>query len=125
MKKIYITSPLYYVNASPHIGHAYTQIGCDTASRFFRIAGFDTYFMTGTDEHGEKIEEASLAAGYKKGSEKDFVDSIVPRFKELWGDLNIKFDFFIRTTDSFHEKTVGRVLEMMKSKDDIYKGQYK
>ncbi len=124
MKKLYITSPLYYVNASPHIGHAYTQVACDTANRFFKMAGFQTYFMTGTDEHGEKIEEASLKAGYEKGREKDFVDSIVPHFKELWKDLNIEFDFFIRTTDPSHEKTVQNVLEIMKSKDDIYKGLY-
>lgn len=125
MKKMYITSPLYYVNASPHIGHAYTQIGCDTANRFFKMAGFETYFMTGTDEHGEKIEEAALRAGYEKGKEKDFVDSAVPHFKELWKVLNIEFDFFIRTTDSSHEKTVQKALEIMKSNQDIYKGQYK
>lgn len=125
MKKIYITSPLYYVNASPHIGHAYTEVACDAAARFFKMMGREVYFMTGTDEHGEKIEEATLKAGYEKGRERDFVDSIVPRFKELWKDLNIKYDFFIRTTDSIHEKTVQKVLEIMKSKDDIYKGQYK
>lgn len=124
MKKIYITSPLYYVNAKPHIGHAYTQVACDAANRFFKLAGFETYFMTGTDEHGEKIEEAALKAGYEKGREKEFVDSIVPRFKELWKDLDIKFDFFIRTTDPEHEKTVQKILEIMKSKHDIYKGRY-
>ncbi|UCD54596.1 MAG: methionine--tRNA ligase [Candidatus Omnitrophota bacterium] len=124
MKKLYITSPLYYVNASPHIGHAYTQIACDTINRFFKMAGFQTYFMTGTDEHGEKVEKAAVKAGYEKGREKDFVDSVVPHFKELWKDLNIKFDFFIRTTDPSHEKTVQKILEIMKSKDDIYKGHY-
>lgn len=124
MEKLYITSPLYYVNASPHIGHAYTQVACDTASRFFKMAGYETYFMTGTDEHGEKIEEAALKAGYKKGREKDFVDSIVPHFKKLWKDLNINFDFFIRTTDPSHEKCVKEVLKIMKSKEDIYKGRY-
>lgn len=125
MQKRYITTPLYYVNASPHIGHAYTQVACDAANRFFKMSGFQTYFMTGTDEHGEKIEEAALKAGYEKGREKDFVDSIVPHFKKLWKDLNIKFDFFIRTTDSMHKKTVQKVLEIMKSKGDIYKGQYR
>lgn len=87
--------------------------------------GVEAYFMTGTDEHGEKIEEAALRAGYEKGKEKDFVDSIVPRFKELWKTLNIKFDFFIRTTDSLHEKTVQNMLETMKKRGDIYKGMYK
>lgn len=124
-EKIYITSPLYYVNASPHIGHAYTQVACDAANRFFRMSGSGTYFMTGTDEHGEKIEDAARKAGYEKGREKDFVDSVVPRFKKLWKELNINFDYFIRTTDPRHEKAVKRVLEIMKSKDDIYKGTYK
>ena len=124
MKKFYITTPLYYVNASPHIGHAYTQVACDAVSRFYRMLGYDTFFMTGTDEHGEKIEEAALQAGYEKGRERDFVNSIVPQFKKLWKDLDIKFDFFIRTTDAFHEKAVERVLEIMKSKGDIYKGKY-
>ncbi len=125
MKSVYITSPLYYVNASPHIGHAYTQVACDTARRFFKMAGFECYFMTGTDEHGEKIEEAAFKAGFEKGREKDFVDSIVPHFKNLWKELNIEYDFFIRTTDPFHEKTVQEVLNIMKSKGDIYKGEYK
>ncbi|MFC1576111.1 methionine--tRNA ligase [Candidatus Omnitrophota bacterium] len=125
MKKKYITSPLYYVNAAPHIGHAYTQVACDAMNRFFKMAGLETFFMTGTDEHGEKIEEAALKAGYEKGREKDFVDSIVPGFKELWKTLNIKYDFFIRTTDPFHEKTVQSLLETMKASGDIYKGQYK
>ncbi len=121
---MYITTPVYYVNASPHIGHAYTEIACDAASRFFRLSGVDTYFLTGTDEHGEKIEEATLKAGYKKGEEKKFVDSIVPRFKELWNTLGIKFDSFIRTTDPAHEKTVQKVLDLMKEAGDIYKGKY-
>lgn len=125
MKKFYITTPLYYVNASPHIGHAYTQVACDAVSRFFKLDGFDTYFMTGTDEHGEKIEEAAAGAGYEKGNEKSFVDSIVPHFSELWETLNIKYDFFIRTTDPIHEKTVQEFLKIMRSKEDIYKGKYK
>ena len=124
MKKVYITSPLYYVNASPHIGHAYTQVACDAASRFFKAAGCEVYFTTGTDEHGEKIEEAALAAGYEKEREKDFVDSIVPRFKELWKLLNVEYDFFIRTTGEAHEKTVQKFLETMHASGDIYKGKY-
>jgi len=125
MKKFYITTPLYYVNASPHIGHAYTQVACDTVARFKRLSGCDVYFMTGTDEHGEKIEEAALEAGFEKGKEKEFVDSIVPRFKKLWKELNIESDFFIRTTDQIHKNAVKKLLEIMKSKDDIYKGQYR
>ncbi len=122
--KTYITSPVYYVNASPHIGHAYTQVACDVLSRFARLNGHDTYFLTGTDEHGEKIEEATLKAGYDKGSEKDFVDSIVPTFKKLWKDININYDSFVRTTDCDHIKTVQEILEIMKQKGDIYKGRY-
>ncbi|MFH1380733.1 MAG: class I tRNA ligase family protein, partial [Candidatus Omnitrophota bacterium] len=123
-KKSYITSPVYYVNASPHIGHAYTQIACDVLSRFAGIDGRRAYFLTGTDEHGEKIEEVSLKAGYDKGREKDFVDSIVPGFKKLWQDMNIKYDSFIRTTDDCHIKAVQEVLEAMKEKGDVYKGRY-
>jgi len=124
MKKFYITSPLYYVNAAPHIGHAYTQVACDAASRFYRMAGYESYFMTGTDEHGEKIEEAALKAGFEKGREKEFVDSIVPRFKNLWKLLDIDYSFFIRTTDDIHERTVKEVLRRMNEKGDIYKGKY-
>jgi len=125
MKKFYITSPLYYVNASPHIGHAYTQIACDTVKRFLELCGHEACFMTGTDEHGEKIEEAALKAGYKKGDEKKFVDSIIPYFRKLWDALNIDFDFFIRTTDSVHEQSVQKVLQMMYEREDIYEGVYK
>jgi len=125
MKYLYLTSPLYYVNANPHIGHAYTQIACDALSRFFKMQGRGVFFMTGTDEHGEKIEEACLRAGYGESHEKEFVDSIVPRFKRLWKDLNIGYDFFIRTTDVFHEKAVQKLLEKIKSAGDIYKGRYK
>ena len=124
-RRYYITTPLYYVNASPHIGHSYTQIACDTISRFLRQSGFDVFFMTGTDEHGEKIEKAALGQGYKTGDEKKFVDSIIPRFKNLWKKLNIEYSFFIRTTDKIHEDTVRDVLITLQKKDDIYKKVYK
>lgn len=122
--KFYITTPLYYVNASPHIGHSYTQIAVDTISRFHRILGDDVFFMTGTDEHGEKIEKAALEDGFKEGEEKRFTDKIVPNFKRLWKDLNIEYDFFIRTTDSYHEKTVKYILDILHKNKDIYKGEY-
>ena len=126
MNKFYITSPLYYVNASPHIGHAYTQIVCDAAARFEKqLEGGDTFFMTGTDEHGEKIEQAALKAGYKAGEEKKFVDGIVPRFKELWKTLKVNYDYFIRTTDTIHKKTVEKVLQILNEKGKIYKKVYK
>jgi len=112
------------VNASPHIGHSYTQIAVDAISRFHRILGDDVFFMTGTDEHGEKIEKAALEGGFKEGEEKRFTDKIVPNFKRLWKDLNIEYDFFIRTTDGYHEETVRYILETLYKNKDIYKGDY-
>ena len=80
MKKFYITTPVYYVNSKPHIGHSYTQVACDTVARFMRQCGHEVFFMTGSDEHGEKIEKTTLERGYKQGEEKKFVDQIVPVF---------------------------------------------
>ena len=91
-EKFYITTPIYYVNANPHIGHAYTQVICDTLSRFYKMLGEDVFFLTGTDEHGEKIEEAALKAGFKQGEEKAFVDTIVTNFKSVWGELGIDYN---------------------------------
>jgi len=123
--KYYITTPVYYVNAKPHIGHAYTQIACDSMSRFLRQNGCDVLFMTGTDEHGEKIEKATLAKGMAAGQEKKFVDSIMPHFTKLWEKLDIKYDRFIRTTDDYHEETVRYVLQTLFEKGAVYKGIYK
>ncbi len=123
-KRFYITTPLYYVNAAPHIGHSYTQIATDALARFHKLLGEDVFFMTGTDEHGEKIEKATIDGGFTAGQEKEFVDSIVPKFKKLWEDLNIEYDYFIRTTDDYHEKTVQALLMTLYEKKDIYKGEY-
>jgi len=123
-KKFYVTTPLYYVNAPPHIGHSYTQIATDALARFHRSLGDDVFFLTGTDEHGEKIEKASEKAGYKKGGEKAFVDRIHENFKSLWKSLDIKYDFFIRTTDKEHEEAVKYILETLNKKGDIYKKKY-
>ena len=123
--KFYITTPLYYVNSKPHIGHSYTNIAVDTVSRFFRLKGYDVFFMTGTDEHGEKIEKAALAAALKKGEEKKFVDGIVPVFRDLWDKLGIRYDYFIRTTDDYHIKTVQTVLDKLYRDGLIYKKVYK
>lgn len=123
-EKFYITTPIYYVNANPHIGHAYTQIAVDALSRYHRMLGHDVFFLTGTDEHGEKIEEACLKAGFKKGEEKRFVDEIVSNFKNVWNELGISYDGFIRTTDKEHEETVQEFLNRMKQNDDIYQGEY-
>lgn len=124
MGKFYITSPIYYVNANPHIGHAYTQVVIDVMARYRKMLGDDVFFLTGTDEHGEKIEEASLKAGFEKGREKEFVDTIVPNFKKVWKELNIEYDDFIRTTDPAHEEEVQHFLKVMWDKGDIYQGEY-
>lgn len=124
MSKFYITTPIYYVNAAPHIGHAYTQIAVDTLARYHRTLGDDVFFLTGTDEHGEKIEEAALEAGFKRGEEKKFVDGIVANFKDAWEKLGIEYDYFIRTTDEEHKKEVQEFLKRMKDNGDIYQGEY-
>lgn len=123
-KKFYITTPLYYVNAEPHIGHSYTQIAADAIARFHKFLDENIFFMTGTDEHGEKIEKASEEAGYKKGDEKKFVDEIHKHFKELWKKLDVEYDHFIRTTNPKHEYTVKYILDALEEKGDIYKGKY-
>lgn len=125
MPKFYITTPLYYVNSKPHIGHSYTQVACDVVSRFMRKRGKDVFFMTGTDEHGEKIEKASLERGNSVGEEKKFVDEIVPVFKDLWKRLGINYDFFLRTTDEFHIRTVQSVLDKLYKDEKVYKKAYK
>ena len=102
----YITSPIYYPNDVPHLGHAYTTIACDILARWHRLQGEDVFFLTGTDEHGKKIEKAAESAGKKP---KTFLDAIVPKFKEAWKKLNISHDYFIRTTDKHHEKIVQEV----------------
>lgn len=123
-EKFYITTPIYYVNANPHIGHAYTQIAVDALARYHKMLGEDVFFLTGTDEHGEKIEEASLKAGFKKGEEKKFIDTIVPNFKKVWDVLDIQYDYFIRTTDKEHKIEVQDFLNKMKENGDIYQGEY-
>lgn len=123
-KKFYITTPLYYVNASPHIGHSYTNIAADTIARFYRLLGYEVFLLTGTDEHGEKIEEASIASGNPKGQEKRFVDRMVPVFKDLWRVLRIDYSRFIRTTDQDHKFVVQRFFERLREKGDIYKAKY-
>ncbi len=121
MKKFYITTPLYYVNAAPHIGHSYTNTAADVLARFNRLKGNDVFLLTGTDEHGQKVEQAAKAKGL---TPKEFADSIVPRFIELWKKLMISYDDFIRTTDEKHASTVGKVLTILKDKDDIYLSEY-
>lgn len=120
-KTFYITTPIYYVNAAPHIGHSYTQVAADAIARFNKQRGRAVYFMTGTDEHGQKVASAAAKANL---SEKEFVDGIVVKFKETWKKLLIDYDYFIRTTDKDHIKTVQYVLDKLYKKGDLYEGRY-
>lgn len=120
MKK-FITTPIYYVNDVPHIGHAYTTIICDTLARFYRLRGDDVFFLTGTDEHGQKIEEAAKARGK---SPKEYADEISAKFRALWDEFGISYDHFIRTTDEYHKITSQNVFTKMLKNGDIYKGEY-
>ncbi len=120
-EKFYVTTPIYYVNAAPHIGHAYTTIVADVFNRFHILEGLDTFFLTGTDEHGDKIVAAAKEAGE---STKEYVDRISGLFRKLWPKLNISNNYFIRTTDPDHIKTVQYILDRVKDKGDIYFSEY-
>ncbi len=120
-EKAYITTPIYYVNDVPHIGHAYTTMICDTLARYSRLIGLETFFLTGTDEHGQKIEEAAKKRGK---SSKQYADEISNYFKKLWDEFDISYDKFIRTTDEYHQKGVQKAFEIMFKKGDIYKDMY-
>ncbi|MCD8213329.1 MAG: methionine--tRNA ligase [Campylobacter sp.] len=120
-EKIYITTPIYYVNDVPHIGHAYTTIIADTFARFKRLQGHDTYFMTGTDEHGQKIEQAARGRGK---TPKEYADEISSKFRSLWDEFEISYDHFIRTTDEEHKLTAQNVFAKLQANGDIYKGEY-
>lgn len=119
--KIYITTPIYYINAEPHIGHAYTTIAADTLARFYRMAGYDVFFLTGTDEHGQKIYEAAKKQGI---TIKELVDRNSEIYKKLWDMLNISYTRFIRTTEPEHEETVRKIFTKLLEKGDLYKGEY-
>ncbi len=120
-KNIYITTPIYYVNDVAHIGHAYTTIIADMLARYSRLVGFNTYFLTGTDEHGQKIAHSAEARGK---TPKEYADEISGKFKTLWDDFDITYDKFIRTTDEEHKAGVQKAFETMYKKGDIYKGDY-
>jgi methionyl-tRNA synthetase len=120
-KSFYITTPIYYVNDVPHIGHAYTTIIADTIARFKKMMGYEVFFLTGTDEHGQKIEKSAAARGIDP---IELADQVVIRFKDLWKALNIEYDSFIRTTQPVHEKTVQKLFQELMDKGDIYKGSY-
>ncbi len=117
----YVTTPIYYVNDAPHIGHAYTTIIADTMARYARLTGRNSYFLTGTDEHGQKIEESAKANGK---SAKEWADENSAKFKTLWDEFDISYDKFIRTTDEEHKKGAEAAFVKMWEKGDIYKGEF-
>jgi methionyl-tRNA synthetase len=119
--KFYITTPIYYPNDIPHIGHAYTTIAGDILARWHKLLGDKVYYLTGTDEHGKKLEKTAASKGKNP---KEFVDELVPEFKDAWKKLNIDYDHFIRTTDPEHEAVVQEILQKVHDKGDIYLGEY-
>lgn len=121
-KKFYITTPIYYPSANFHIGHCYTTIIADAIARYKRLSGYDVFFQTGTDEHGQKIEKKAEENGV---TPKEYIDPIIDNAKDLWNKLGISYDYFIRTTDEDHCKRVQEIFKKMYDKGDIYKGEYK
>lgn len=121
MPSRYVTTPIYYVNAEPHIGHAYTNLASDTIARFYRQCGDDVFFLTGTDEHGEKIQQK---ARERDMTPEELVDDVVVTFQQLWDDLRISHDDFIRTTDQRHVDAVQQMFNQLRDQGDIYKDVY-
>ena len=121
-KTFYITTPIYYPSGKLHIGHSYTTVAADTMARYKRMQGYDVFFLTGTDEHGQKIEDRAKEANV---TPKQFVDEIVAGIKDMWKLLNISYDKFIRTTDDYHEAAVQKIFKKLYDQGDIYKGAYK
>ena len=117
----YITTPIYYPSDKLHIGHAYTTVAADSMTRYKKMRGFDAYFLTGSDEHGQKIQRRAAAAGLPP---KAFVDEIIKNFKELWRVLDIEYSDFIRTTDERHEKFAQELFQKIYDQGDIYKSEY-
>ncbi|MBP7854812.1 class I tRNA ligase family protein, partial [Candidatus Babeliales bacterium] len=119
--KFYVTTPIYYVNAAPHLGSLYSTLLADVAARYHRLMGCDVFFLTGTDEHGQKIAETAKKAGKHP---QEFVDQFIPAYKNIWKLYDIDYTKFIRTTDQYHVHAVQAWIEALKSKGDIYKGTY-
>ncbi len=119
--KFYITTPIYYPSGNMHIGHTYTTVAADSMTRFKKLTGYDTYFLTGTDEHGQKIERKAAEAGV---TPQQYVDKIVAETKELWKLMNIEYDDFIRTTDERHQRIVQKIFRRFYEQGDIYKSEY-
>jgi len=120
-KRFYITTPIYYVNDVPHIGHAYTTVAADVLARYKRLRGYQTLFLTGTDEHGQKVQQAAAKHGVTPQTQ---ADRMVVAFKDLWRNLAISNDDFIRTTEERHKRVVQKVLERLKEREALYRGSY-
>ena len=121
MSKFYLTTPLYYVNAAPHLGHAYSTIVADTIRRFKKMQGYDAFLLTGTDEHGQKVERSAKAAGL---SPQQFADQVSELFRKQWLNLGLEFDSFIRTTDLQHATAVRKIFQAVQKAGFIHKGSY-
>ena len=122
MAKFFITTPIYYVNDVPHMGHAYTTIAADVLARYHRLMGDDVFFLTGTDEHGQNIERI---AAEKKVTPKEYCDEVVAQFRGAWRTLDISNDYFVRTTDERHIQAVGKFATALLASGDVYRDQYK
>lgn len=120
-KNFYVTTPIYYVNGDPHVGSAYTTIAADVIARYKKSKGFNVFFLTGTDEHGQKVEETARGRGL---TPQEWVDSMAPKFVDMWERLNINYTDFIRTTELRHKEAVKKILKTVYDKGDIYKGEY-
>jgi methionyl-tRNA synthetase len=121
MEQVYITTPLYYVNAEPHLGHTYTTVVADTLKRYFQSIGYEAFLLTGTDEHGDKIAQAATANG---SSPKEYADRISDLFRSTWDECGIAYDYFIRTTDTYHQEYVQKILQTIYDAGEIYFGEY-
>lgn len=121
MNKFFVSTPIYYINDIPHIGHTCTTVAADIVARLHRAKKEEVFFLTGTDEHGQKVAETAEKEGLRV---KEYCDKISPRFEEAWKNLDISFDFFIRTTDPRHEKVVAEVLQKIYDNGDVYKDKY-
>jgi len=120
-KNFYVTTPIYYVNGDPHVGSAYTTIAADVLARYKKTMGYDVFFLTGSDEHGQKVEEKAIEMGY---SPQEWTDKMSIKFKEMWEKLNIDNNDFIRTTEDRHKKAVQKIVQKVYDNGDIYKGSY-
>ena len=120
-KTFYLTTPIYYPSGQLHIGHAYTTVASDAMIRYKKLQGYDTYFLTGTDEHGQKIQQAAQKAGV---SEIEFLDNIIFGIQDLWKKLDVSYDDFIRTTQPRHKKSVQKIFQKLMDNGDIYLGEY-